>query len=349
VTTGWRQLLALFVLLPAMGYPPKTWRDLCSPGVPPAVVMASLRPGPGQTCPHTRGRDTLASASRNATLYLPVERFGLPAGPREILYGLKVAQEDAGKRTGGPRIAQSNPRNLVSRMVEKELEAQKQPRYWMYVDSKKNPAGLEVSRVVETPQCWLSWPLSINGHPPTEGERKHAREQIEHLVSDSDVRKKNRDEIDSDRRKSGEMLKMLPDAFLFVRNGRQGKSIRLKFRPNPEYHPTTNESKVFHNMVGVLLIDAKQTRLEKLSGTLASDVDFGFGILGKLEKGGTFEVTQSEVAAGDWEVTSLDVHISGRALFFHTIGEQQHEVKNQFKPVPPDLPLEKAAAMATKH
>ena len=127
------------------------------------------------------------------------------------------------------------------------------------------------------------------------------------------------------------------------------KSIRLKFRPNPEYHPTTNESKVFHNMVGVLLIDAKQTRLEKLSGTLASDVDFGFGILGKLEKGGTFEVTQSEVAAGDWEVTSLDVHISGRALFFHTIGEQQHEVKNQFKPVPPDLPLEKAAAMATKH
>jgi hypothetical protein len=228
-------------------------------------------------------------------------------------------------------LAQSNSRELVSKMVAKELEAQKQPRYWMYLDSKKSPARLEVTRVVQTPQCWLTWPLSINGHPPTEGERKHAREQIEHLVSDSDVRKKNRDEIDSDRRKSAEMLKMLPDAFLFSRDGRQGKSIRLKFRPNPEYHPTTNESKVFHSMDGVLLIDAKQTRLAQLSGTLASDVDFGFGILGKLKKGGTFEVTQSEVAPGDWEVSVLDVHISGRALFFHTIGEEQHEVKSQFK------------------
>jgi hypothetical protein len=242
-------------------------------------------------------------------------------------------------------IAQSNPRELVSKMVENELEAQKQPRYWMYQDSKKTPAGLEVTRVVQTAQCWMSWPLSTNGHPPTEEKIKHARAQIEDLVSHSDVRKKNRDEIDSDSRKSAEMLKMLPDAFLFTRDGRQGKSIRLKFRPNPDYHPPTNESKVFHSMDGVLLIDAKQTRLAKLSGTLASDVDFGFGILGKLQKGGTFEVMQSEVARGEWEVSVLDVHISGRAFFFHTIGEQQHEVKSQFAPVPSDLSLAKAATM----
>ena len=154
--------------------------------------------------------------------------------------------------------------------------------------------------------------------------------------------------IDADSRKSAELLKMLPDAFLFTGDGRQGNSVRLKFRPNPKYRPPSSESKVFHHMEGILLIDAKQIRLAKLSGTLVSDVEFGFGILGKLQKGGTFEVVQSEVAPNDWEVSLLDVHISGRALFFHTIGEQQHEVKSQFEPVRPDLGVAEAAARVAR-
>ncbi|HMJ23588.1 MAG TPA: hypothetical protein VK513_16855 [Terriglobales bacterium] len=102
---------------------------------------------------------------------------------------------------------------------------------------------------------------------------------------------------------------------------------------------------MFHRMEGVLLIDAEQTRLAKLSGTLISNVDFGFGILGKLQKGGSFEVVQSEVAPKDWEMSLLDVHISGRALFFHSIGEQQHEVRSQFKPVPSGLSLAEAVSV----
>jgi hypothetical protein len=185
-------------------------------------------------------------------------------------------------------IAQSNPQALISKMVENELESQKHPRYWMYLDSKTRPGRTEV------PECWITWPVAIDGHPPTEEERKRAREQVEKLESSVDARKKNRDAIDADGQKSAELLKLLPEAFLFTRAGREGKSVRLKFRPNPNYRPSSNESKVFHGMEGVLLIDAKQTRLAKLSGELISDVHFGLGILGKLKKGGTFEVVQSE-------------------------------------------------------
>ena len=72
------------------------------------------------------------------------------------------------------------------------------------------------------------------------------------------------------------------------------------------------------------------------------------GVLGRLEKGGTFEVVQSEVAPKDWELSLLDVHITGRALFFHTIGQQQHEVRSQFKPVPLDLTVAEAASIAAR-
>ena len=244
--------------------------------------------------------------------------------------------------------AQDNPRELVVKMVQNELESQKQPRYWMYLDSKEKPGRTEVERVIQTPECWMSWPVSVNGNPPAEKEMSKARDHMESLVNDARLRRKNRDEIDADSRKSAELLKMLPDAFLFMEDGRQGNSVRLKFRPNPKYRPPSSESKVFHHMEGILLIEAKQIRLVRLSGTLVSDVDFGFGILGKLQKGGTFEVIQTEVAPNDWEVSLLDVHISGRALFFHTIGEQQHEVKSQFEPVRPDLGVAEATARVAR-
>ena len=48
-------------------------------------------------------------------------------------------------------IAQSNPQALVSKMVENELESQKHPRYWMYLDSKTRPGRTEVSRVIQVP------------------------------------------------------------------------------------------------------------------------------------------------------------------------------------------------------
>jgi hypothetical protein len=267
-------------------------------------------------------------------------RFKLGSRRYELLSFLLIASTAA--------VAQGNVRELVSKMVENELESQKHPRYWAYLDSKRKPGRSEISRVIQMPECWLTWPVSIDGHPPSEEERKHAREQLERLVNNADARKKNRDEIDADGKKSAELLKLLPDAFLFTRAEHEGRSVRVKFRPNPEYRPPSNEAKVFHNMEGVLLIDAKQTRLVKLSGKLISDVDFGFGILGKLQKGGAFEVVQSEVAPKDWEVSLLDVHISGRALFFHAIGEQQHEVRSQFKSMPSGLTLAQAVSMVAK-
>ena len=249
-------------------------------------------------------------------------------------------------------FAQGDARGLVSKMVDNELEAQKHAQYWSYLDSNTKPEGIEVSRVVQMRECWLTWLVSVNGQPPSPDEKKHSKQQLALLVSDADARNKNRKEIEADLQKSAELLKLLPDAFLFTRDGHEGTSVRLKFRPNPTYRPSSNEARVFHSMAGVMLIDATQARLAKLAGHLISDVDFGFGILGKLKKGGTFQVVQSEVAKKDWEVSLLDVHISGRALFFHTIGEQQHEVKSQFKRVPPGLSLAQAAvlvAAGSKH
>ena len=45
-----------------------------------------------------------------------------------------------------PVPAQDNPRELVVKMVQNELASQKEPRYWMYLDSKEKRGRTEVDQ-----------------------------------------------------------------------------------------------------------------------------------------------------------------------------------------------------------
>lgn len=244
-------------------------------------------------------------------------------------------------------VGQENPQQLVKETIYNELNANKQqPNYWMYRDVDTERGKTQADRVVETPACWFRWTVSINGQPLTAEQQQQQQAKMEKLVNDASACRKNREAINQDGNKAENLMKMLPDVFLYTYDGEQDGNIRLKFKPNPQFHPPSNEAKVFHGMEGFLLINKPEKRLAGISGTLMQDVDFGWGILGKLYKGGTFKVRQTRLAANDWEVTTLDVHIGGKALFFHTISEQQTEVKSAFQPVPANIKLAQAARLA---
>jgi len=68
-------------------------------------------------------------------------------------------------------------------------------------------------------------------------------------------------------------------------------------------------------------------------------------MLGRLNKGGTFEVKREDVGEGHWVTTLLNVHIYGKALFFKTINAEQREVTDNFKRVPDRLTLAQGATM----
>jgi hypothetical protein len=242
--------------------------------------------------------------------------------------------------------AQSDPQALVKQMVQHELSSQQTQNYWMYIDTDKEDGATKVNRVVETPACWFKWLLSVNGGPPSPAQQQQQRQKVERLVDSPEARHQNRAEIEADGTKAEALVRQLPNMFLYTDDGQENGFTRLKFRPNPKYDPPTKAARVFHNMAGTILIDPKEVRLAGISGTLQSDVTFGWGILGRLHKGGTFNVVQTQLAPGDWEVTLLDVHIYGQALFFKTISEDQHEVKTEFQHLPKDLQLAKAAQLA---
>ena len=96
-----------------------------------------------------------------------------------------------------------------------------------------------------------------------------------------EVRKQRNDTDQAD------MMKMFPDAFRFQYDGKQGNLVRLEFAANPNFRTSGHAAQVFYHMKGSLLVDAKQKRLAEISGKLMSEVKFGGGVLGHLNKGGT--------------------------------------------------------------
>ena len=78
------------------------------------------------------------------------------------------------------------------------------------------------------------------------------------------------------------------------------------------------------------------------------EVKFGGGLLGHLNAGGQFEVKQTEIAPGFWELTLLNVDMKGKALFFKTISVQQKACRSDFHQISDDLTLAEGANLLRK-
>jgi hypothetical protein len=151
------------------------------------------------------------------------------------------------------------------------------------------------------------------------------------------------------------IVKALPDAFLFDYDGteigtaslgRDGMPLlRLRFRPNPSYHPPSHVEEVLVGMAGFLLIDPAVRRVARIDGTLFKEVNFGWGILGHLNKGGHFFVQQQNLDDGSWDISCMRLEFSGKILFFKNIAINSEEVFGNFRRVPADTTFAQGVEM----
>ncbi len=233
---------------------------------------------------------------------------------------------------------------LARRVVTNELKFQDEDHdHWMYRQEKEESGKKQVKEIVETTDGDLSRLQSINGHPLTAKEQQKENQRIEELVSNLYEQGKLQRARITETERGKRLFKMLPDAFVFTYAGREGDLIELSFRPNPNFQPPSFEARVFHDMEGELWVDARQERLAAMNGRLMKDVKFAGGLLGRLAKGGHFEMRQAEVAAGHWEMVVMTVDMRGKALFFKTINLQETQSRSDFQLVPDGLTLTQAA------
>jgi hypothetical protein len=233
---------------------------------------------------------------------------------------------------------------LAAEVVQNELKAQDEDTsLWKYREFHQEDGKAQLFEVVQTKDGEIHRLVSVDGKAlDAEGRRKEDQ-RIRKILSDPDDFREKQKGRAHDAEQERKLMTMLPRAFLYEYNGIQDGFIKLQFRPNPSFHPSGNESVVFHHMQGVMLVDPRQHRLAELDGQLLSPVKFWNGLLGHLDAGGTFCVRQRNVGGGHWEMTFLDVQMDGKALFFKTIAVREKEVDTDFRPLPGDTTLKQAA------
>jgi hypothetical protein len=237
-----------------------------------------------------------------------------------------------------------SPVDLARQVVTNELRVQNEEQsHWMYRLEKAESGRKQIQNIVETKNGSLVQLLSIDGHPLDAGQRRKENQRIQRLVSHPDEQRKLQQASNKKTEQGARLFRITPDVFVFSYASRQGDLVTLNFTPNPTFQPPSLEARVFHCMEGEMTVDAKQERVVAFNGHLMDDVKFGFGVLGHLDRGSTFEIGQTEVIPGHWEMTALHVNMKGKALLFKTIGVQVTENHSDFHRVADNLTLQEAA------
>jgi hypothetical protein len=220
--------------------------------------------------------------------------------------------------------------------------------HWRYRIHREDDKGAQDRDVIDTKEGQLARTLLINGQPLTAEQRAADEARMKKLVEDAGERAKRDKRAKDDEDKGIQMLKAIPDAFVFKYEGAENGQVRLSFFPNPHYNAPTRELQVFRSLSGTMWIDRAGRRLSRLDGSLFEDVTFGWGLLGRLNKGGTFSVTQSRVSDDHWEIVSLDVKMSGRAVIFKSINVKQKQRLTDFRRVSDNLTISVAYQLLQK-
>lgn len=235
------------------------------------------------------------------------------------------------------------PQELVKQVVYNELQAnEKDHTHWMYQDSDTAPAKRTVKLVVETPNGTVSKVIRLNGQPLTAQQRTQDDARMESILTDPSVVERQRKNSAHDDQQSVALMKMLPDAFIWTYAGESNGEITLDFKPNPGFQPPTYASRVFAAMAGQAVVDASKKRVKVLSGKLIQTVEFGWGLFGKMNQGGTFRIVRTQVAPDIWETTETHVHIQGHMLIFKSINEQEDDISTDYKKTPSSMTLNEA-------
>ena len=253
-------------------------------------------------------------------------------------------------------FGQANPGNaptqaheLLERALATELRAARDASHPMrYRLRKSSPRLTSTKEIFETKDGAVARLVSINDKPLSQADEQKEQARLDALLADPSRQRHRKQTEDQDTARALKVLRALPSAFLYqfagTGAGPTGKVAKFTFKPNPNFIPPDLETQVLTEMTGEVWVDFAQERVTRLEGHLQQDVDFGWGILGRLNKGGWIVIEQADVSGRQWRIVRFQMVMSGRVLFktksFDTVEEE-----TQFASLPAGLGYQQAIQM----
>ena len=252
--------------------------------------------------------------------------------------------------------SQMPPQDLVRATVANEVAAANNRSVKFMFCSRKQTAKGEQDRVyAEANEAVASVPFSEKDHPLSAQQQRAETDKLSQVASNPSALHRKQEHDNQELDHTMRILKALPDAFAFEYVGSEtgepglGKAgsqlVRLHFKPNPSYSPPSAVEQVLQGMEGDVLIDPAAHRLARIDGALYKEVAFGWGIFGRLDKGGSFRVQQGDAGDGNWVVTEMNLRMTGKILLVKSLNLASSEEFSNFRRLPENLPFARAVEM----
>jgi hypothetical protein len=262
---------------------------------------------------------------------------------------LSSGMDRAAAQIGNPAV---DPQKIVRDASWNELHSKAPGRSFRYRQHKVDPKGSVVKEIVETKDGDIARLIEKDGKPLSPEEEQAEINRLNNLLAHPEIQEHRHKKEQEDSARGDEMVRMLPDAFLFTSNGMvegpNGPCYRLKFRPNPAFTPPDRQGEVYHGMVGELWVDQAQLRLVKIDAHLISDVNFGWGVLGRLYKGGSILVENADVGLHHWETVHMKLQLQGKLLMMKSVDFSTTEDFSGFQIQPQELGYQEAIRLLQK-
>lgn len=232
-----------------------------------------------------------------------------------------------------------NPEKIVKDAAFNELHSHDHQPF-RYTLRKDDNGKITTKEIIETSQGDVARLIAINDRPLSPTVDAAEIHRLQNLLAHPELQthRLKREQADSNR--ANEMIRLLPTAFVYkyegMVQGPDGLCYRLSMQPNPDFNPPDRQAEVLHGMAGELWIDQAHQRMVRLNVHLIADVEFGWGIVGRLYKGGTILVEQEDVGGDHWEQNLLRLNLRGTILIFKSLVIHTTETESNFAPVPAD-------------
>lgn len=238
-------------------------------------------------------------------------------------------------------IQAQDAKQIVQQAVNTELAAdQNDHTCWIFHEIDSKPKNNVVQWVAQTPKGDITRVITVNNRQLSKAEQQ---QKINKFIHDPSAQAKQRHESRQDDQQATALLKLLPVAFVWVQTGKNESTTTLHFKPDPHFQPPNRQARVFGAMEGDMTVNNDRHRIQELQGRLIHNVDFGYGLLGRLSQGGSFAVERNDIGGGEWQITATHIHIQGHALIFKSISEQEDDQRTSFSRERDQVTLEEAA------
>jgi hypothetical protein len=263
-----------------------------------------------------------------------------------VLISLCAGSSAPGASTQAARGVADDPTALVRRATQNALAERSHHQPLRYQVRKVDKRSDTTKEIVETKDGAVARLIAIDGNPLSAEADQAELHRLNYLSGHPKLqehRRKREQEV-SDR--VNRLMRLLPETLLYRYEGmtpcKSGQCYRLGFTPNPQFDPPSEEAKIFRGMAGEVWIDLAEERMVKLDAHLIEEVDFGWGIIGRLRKGGTILLEQTHVGGHQWELTHMQLSLTGKALLIKSLDIQTTEDKSEFSPVSPGMSYRQA-------